>query len=478
MDDPRQDLRRLVDASLDAFLVLEGAPRGPGGEPDLRLVELNAPAERLLGLSRDEALGRTPAELPMQGVPEPLADAYSRVLATGQALEGRVEVTAPGAEGLWLRQRAVPTGRGLAVTVRDLTPQRDVDEHLRRQLHENRLLADEQAALRRVATAVAGADEPGAVFSLVAEEVCRLLEMDAAMICRFERGRATVVGAFGRGGAQLGLTAPLEGEGVLAAVHATRRPARVDSYRRLARALPAGAPPVPAGFRSGVAVPIRVGPGAWGAILAVQLDERPIPAGAEGRLTGFGDLIALAIANADATARLAEEATTDGLTGLANHRSFHDRLHGSVSLARRHARPLGLVLLDIDHFKRVNDEHGHQAGDRVLVEAAGRLLRQTRAGELLARVGGEEFCWLLPDADVDGALAAAERARAAIGGRPFPEVGRLTISAGVAALEAGETPGALYRRADGALYEAKRGGRDRSRAARAAAGAPAGETAP
>ena len=450
------DLRRLVDASLDAFLVLEedGA--------SLRVAELNAAAERLFGLSRGRAIGMPAGELPMAIVGGRLADAYAAVVAGNEPLEGRVELTAPGAEGLVLRQRAVRAGGGVAVTVRDLTLQRDVDENLRRQLHENRRLTEEQAALRRVATAVASEDEPSGVFSLVAEEVARLLEMDAAMVCRFAAEWATVVGAFG-GGVEVGLTAPLTGEGVLATVSATRRAARVDSYRALARQLDDDSPPVPAGFRAGVGVPIRVGSSVWGSVLAVQIEEQPIPADAESRLLGFGDLIGLAIANADARRRLAEEATTDSLTGLANHRSFHERLQGSVSLSRRHGRPLSLVVLDIDLFKRVNDEHGHQAGDRVLVEVAERLLRQARSGELLARVGGEEFGWLLPDADASGALAAAERARRAIASRPFAGVGSLTISAGVAELARDEAPGDLYGRADEALYEAKAAGRDLGR---------------
>jgi diguanylate cyclase (GGDEF)-like protein len=453
------DLRRLVDASLDAFLVLEDDGAG------LRVAELNAAAERLFGLTRGRAVGMPAGELPMAIVGGRLADAYAAVVDGNEPLEGRVEITAPGAEGLVLRQRAVRVGRGVAVTVRDLTLQRDVDENLRRQLHENRRLAEEQAALRRVATAVASEDEPSGVFSLVAEEVARLLEMDAAMVCRFAAEWATVVGAFGRGGAEVGLTAPLTGEGVLATVSATRRAARVDSYRALARQLGDESPPVPAGFRAGVGVPIRVGSSVWGAVLAVQVEDRPIPPDAETRLLGFGDLIGLAIANADARRRLAEEATTDSLTGLANHRSFHERLQGSVSLNRRHRRPLSLVVLDIDFFKRVNDEHGHQAGDRVLVEVAERLLRQARSGELLARVGGEEFGWLLPEADAAGAMAAAERARQAIASRPFAGVGPLTISAGVAELTSDEAPGDLYRRADEALYEAKTAGRDVSRLA-------------
>ncbi|MHB1571561.1 MAG: sensor domain-containing diguanylate cyclase [Solirubrobacteraceae bacterium] len=155
-------------------------------------------------------------------------------------------------------------------------------------------------------------------------------------------------------------------------------------------------------------------------------------------------------------------ATTDPLTGLANHRAFHERLGSEAARAMRHGRPLSLAILDLDHFKLVNDRYGHPAGDEVLREIAARLLRLARAGELIARVGGEEFAWVLPDSDADGAVAAAERARAAIRGTPVPPAGTVTVSAGVCDLAHASDVTSLYRHADEALYLAKRGGRDRT----------------
>jgi len=155
-------------------------------------------------------------------------------------------------------------------------------------------------------------------------------------------------------------------------------------------------------------------------------------------------------------------ATTDPLTGLANHRSFHERLGFEAARAVRHGRPLSLAILDLDHFKLVNDRYGHPAGDEVLREVAARLLRLARAGELIARVGGEEFAWVLPDTDAAGAQAAAERARAAVRGQPVPPAGTVTLSAGVCDLAHASDVAGLYRRADEALYLAKRGGRDRT----------------
>jgi diguanylate cyclase (GGDEF)-like protein len=154
-------------------------------------------------------------------------------------------------------------------------------------------------------------------------------------------------------------------------------------------------------------------------------------------------------------------ATHDPLTGLANRRLFDDRLDQEMANAVRHSRSLAVAILDLDCFKEVNDRFGHPAGDRALRETSQRLQRVLRRGDLLARVGGEEFAWILPEVHSHGAWAAVERARHAIGGEPFEGIGTITISIGMALRgELGEAA-LLYERADESLYRAKREGRDR-----------------
>lgn len=326
-----------------------------------------------------------------------------------------------------------------------------------RNLDENLALTAEQGALRRVATQVAAEAAPEAVFARVAQEVAGLLEVECGLVARYEPSRAVLVGWWGARQPAVGVTFPLEGAGALAQVARNGRAARVGGDEPLVDD-PVGSPARAGRYRSRVAAPVRVGGHLWGALLAATTRDETIDARAEARLERFAELVGLAIANADARVRLAARAASDPLTGLANHRTFFERLHADVERARRHGRPLGLVVIDLDHFKRVNDTRGHQAGDRVLVEVAERLSPLVRAEDTLARVGGEEFAWLLPEADARSAWAAAERARRAIAGAPFPGVGRVTMSAGVAELEAGATQ--LFRAADAALYWAKAQGRD------------------
>lgn len=160
--------------------------------------------------------------------------------------------------------------------------------------------------------------------------------------------------------------------------------------------------------------------------------------------------------------RLAEQALTDDLTGLANRRHGERQLEREIALAVRKGTDLGLLRVDVDHFKAINDEQGHQAGDRVLREVARRLGDAVRGGDLLARWGGDEFVAILPATERAGVLRAAERLRAAVAGSPVgvDDVATpVTISVGWAHWM-GDTPGDLLARADRALYRAKDGGRN------------------
>jgi two-component system cell cycle response regulator len=163
-----------------------------------------------------------------------------------------------------------------------------------------------------------------------------------------------------------------------------------------------------------------------------------------------------------------KHATIDALTGLFNRRHFESRLRGESSNARRHRRPLSLVLIDLDHFKSVNDTFGHEEGDNVLVRSAAAIRALLRSEDAAFRYGGEEFVVLLRDCDAESAAIVGNRLRAYLQGNPM-ELGpsrvsrTLTFSGGIAAATAKNSfdTDELVARADEALYRAKRGGRDR-----------------
>ena len=185
------------------------------------------------------------------------------------------------------------------------------------------------------------------------------------------------------------------------------------------------------------------------------------PAELEARVMAAVRVKRLHDALVEANRRLAAQALTDELTGLANRRHGGHQLQREIALAVRHGRLLALARVDVDHFKAINDTHGHQAGDAVLAEVARRLAATVRGGDELARWGGDEFVAILPGTDRNGALHAAERLRAAVAAAPIAIAGgelAVTVSVGWAHW-VGDTPDDLLARADRALYRAKDAGR-------------------
>jgi len=165
---------------------------------------------------------------------------------------------------------------------------------------------------------------------------------------------------------------------------------------------------------------------------------------------------------------LETQAHTDSLTGLANRRRFFEVGEAELARARRYGTPLSVLMLDIDHFKAVNDAHGHSAGDRVLQQLSRTCLEVMRTVDVVGRVGGEEFAILLPETALEGAVEVAERLRVAVAksavtrdeGAPI----RYTVSIGVATLDGNSNLDTLLSQSDTALYDAKHGGRNRVRA--------------
>lgn len=449
--------RSIVDTAVDGIITIQA-----NGVIDTA----NPAAERIFGYAADELIGRNVSML----MPEPyrsehegyvarfLTTGESRIIGVGREVMGRRKNGSVFPMHLSVGEMRVGGRPMFTGIVHDVTERRRIEDELARIEARTRALAQE-AAVRRVAIAVARGTAPSVVFDLVASEVARLLDADVGLVCRFEKAEAVVVGSFGRYETDRAVRLPIDGRGALASVRRTGEPSRVDDYDELARE-PIGHIAARVGFRQGVAAGVRIGDDLWGGVLAASFDPAGLPSGSEHQLAHFAELAGLAIANAEDRARLAAMAGTDPLTGLANHRTFQERLREEVGRATRYGRQLSLAIFDVDHFKAVNDTFGHQAGDVVLCEVARRLRQAARHGELVARLGGEEFAWLLPETGADSALAAADRARELIAATPFPAVGTVTVSGGVCVLAAAGDADSLVRFADGALYWAKGHGRN------------------
>jgi diguanylate cyclase (GGDEF)-like protein len=180
-------------------------------------------------------------------------------------------------------------------------------------------------------------------------------------------------------------------------------------------------------------------------------------------LESVADICATAIQNAHYVERVKQLAYLDGLTGIFNRRFFELRILEEIERARRYSTAMAVIMADIDHFKRLNDEFGHVLGDEVLRQVSSLFQQQVRRIDVVCRYGGEEFAILLTQASSENALLIAEKLRKTVAGWQFPGVPcTVTISTGVAALpEHGTTRDALVKAADAALYTAKQSGRNR-----------------
>ena len=326
---------------------------------------------------------------------------------------------------------------------------------------ERQRAADQNAALARAAKNLNESPDLGTLLTRICDEAALLIGADSAVIYRVpedEPDALSLEAAHGLPPEYLGYRLPA-GEGLAGKVLIADHPMCTEDYARVGRPTP-GSPWEH--VEASIAVPVHWG-GELRGVLSVAY-RRPVSLGSGQlqALESFAELAAAAFTNAAIRAGLAEAARTDPLTGCLNHAALHDGLEREIERAERSlGTPLSLVLLDLDRFKEVNDEHGHLVGDEVLRRVGHALRSTTRPYDLAARYGGDEFALVAAEADEDVAREIAARAIERIGfglgdlgGEHGPRA-----TAGVAQWEPGLTAGDLIARADRALLYGKRANR-------------------
>ncbi|MBJ7332639.1 MAG: diguanylate cyclase [Solirubrobacteraceae bacterium] len=324
-------------------------------------------------------------------------------------------------------------------------------------------LSEEHDALRSIATAVAAGEDPERVCDLAAKEAARLVGGDGGAILQHdaESGDMTLVGSWRRVGARHPTGGPMTviPGSFIERLWTTGEAQRVDDTRiaddGYAGALAAR------GYHGWAATPITVRGKLWGALAVTAIEANSLSSNAGDHLAEFAELIGMAVANTEKVERLSSDAATDPLTGLANHRAFQERLRQEIARRDRYGRDIAVALVDVDHFKAVNDTGGHATGDAVLRTVAEHLHEHLRGEDLLARVGGDEFAVLLPESDAASAAIALERGRRAIERASASDGAPVTISVGICDTVQADDAVALLRFADGALYWSKEHGRNR-----------------
>ncbi|MDX6680406.1 MAG: hypothetical protein QOG94_445 [Solirubrobacteraceae bacterium] len=377
----------------------------------------------------------------------PILSSNREVLGTFALYYGRDRLPKPSDE--FIIDRSIHLARLAIEQCRDA-------QALRRSATQARALAREQTALQRVATSVAAETNPAILFTRVAQQVSLLLRAECGYALRFVgEDEYRVIGAWGRPGARI-LSVGAVGQQMPDGLGVELRRGLTAKRRSVEK----GTHPFDYGHRIGA--PIVVGGRPWGMVVAMRDRSGAFPPEDEKRIARFAQLASVAVANGDTRERLATQALTDPLTGLFNRRAFDQRLAEETNRALRHGRELSMIIVDVDHFKTINDRFGHATGDLVLVNLARSLEAVMRQGDLLARVGGDEMAMILGDCPPSQAADVAERMRRAIDeASPLAQRHGTTLSIGVAGLAPGCSEKDLLRHADQALYRAKAEGRNR-----------------
>ena len=313
-----------------------------------------------------------------------------------------------------------------------------------------------EKAIRRVGEASAAGLERQGVFELAVENAVQACEADCGRGVPLERSRLRDVAV----GAQ---------DPELVAVLEDAERMAVAAQSTADRQVPMTATAVDA---HGIALSLKARLGVGGAaqhlgVISLARRRRPFTAQESDLLEYLAAQAVISIENADLHETVQRQAITDELTGLANLRQMHGSLEREFERGRRFNTPVGLVLLDLDDFKMINDTYGHQQGDEVLAEVAGVLRDLSRDIDEPARYGGEELAVVLPQTEIEGAAHLAERMREAIESLRIPRLDgegdlRVTASFGVASVPSSASDkGSLVAAADAALYRAKRAGKNR-----------------
>lgn len=449
-------LREVLDGVHEAFISMDA-----GGV----ITDWNPAAERTFGFSREEAVGRVLADTI---IPESYRPAHWRGLrhfleaGVGPVLGQRLELSAVHREGHEFPVELTISAASEAGEPSFHALLHDISERKRAE----RLLVAQNA----VTTVLARAAEPSEAIEALLPALGESMEWQLgsywAVDERAQELRVLATWCAPSFAADEFVAQTMElrfavGDGLPGRAWASAEPVWIDDVgadSSLPRARAARA----AGLTAAICVPIARAGGVIGVIEFLSSQRRSIDRSIGELLAGFGDQIGQLLGaleeRLELLVRLERLALTDELTGLPNRRAWEDGLRRELARAARERNRVCVGLIDLDEFKRFNDERGHHSGDELLAEAATVWQTKLRPSDLLARLGGDEFGLLFPAWSLEAAVAVVQRLRTAT-----PSGHR--SSAGVTCWDGSELPAELVKRADAALYKAKRDGRDRTVAA-------------
>lgn len=457
--------RTSVEALLDGFAIFSSVRDASGRIIDFRYEYINEAGCMLNNRSREEHIGHTLLELFPAQQDFGLIQEYARVVETGQPLikENLQYEDVYGGGNKLARAydvRIVKLGDGFVIVWRDVTERKRIEESER----EQRTLAE---ALQEIAISLNSTLEREAVLDNILEQLGRVVPYDSVNLMLIKNGDAQIVRSRGyeeRGLQDIVLTHRLNVSETnnLRWMAETGKPMTIpDTWQspdwvRL---------PKSEWIRSYAGAPLRVNGRTIGFLNVNSAQPGFYSNKYADRLLAFAVQSALAIENAELFREVQELALTDSVTGLRNRRGLLELGQQEMERSIRFRHSLSALMIDIDHFKNINDLFGHEGGDEVLRFLGNLLLNSTRKSDIVGRYGGEEFLILLSETELSSAIKAAERLRMSFSTLAIPVQDKkisCTISIGVSSLANGARDlHELIRQADQAMYEAKRAGRNR-----------------
>ncbi len=489
--------RAAIDGSLDAFFLLQSYRDAGGKLTNFVLVDMNSKAEELLSQNKDNLLGKGLSEVFLREGNLTYFERYLRAFKTRKGFEEELEISHPNIKAKWVQMQVVPLSDGIAVTCRDITERKKTEEAAQQanknltrwvndleQRNRETLLLGQMSEFLQACNSTEEAYQvindllkpffpniSGGLF--VARNSKNLVEMVAIWgdlrgiseaifspqdCWALRRGRAHFVPAstsnllckhiHQKNHRQYQLNSNISGKIILNSPTKNELP---SAYPVMVEHL---------------CVPMIAQGDALGLLCLASEESGRISEDQQRLATAVAEHIALALANLKLREALEYQSIRDGLTGLYNRRYLEESLEREISRAQRQKFSLGIIMIDIDHFKQYNDTFGHDAGDVVLQQLGNILQKNVRGSDIACRYGGEEFTLILPEISLELVKERAEQIRVEVQQlKPKhrdQDLGQITLSLGISMFPSqGLTGESIVRAADTALYQAKEEGRNR-----------------
>ncbi|MEC4812739.1 MAG: PAS domain S-box protein [Scytonema sp. PMC 1069.18] len=468
LKDSEARFRAAAEGSLDAFFVLQSVRNETGRIVDFTLVNLNSKAEDLISAYRERVIGAKLSELFPETYTSKCFDKCVHVVETQKVLHKELRVSIPNIKAEWIQYQIVPLADGVAITARDITESKKSEAELQR---ANTQLTAWVQELERRNTEIAMLGEMSEILQacLTVEEAYDVLSQLVQPLFPELSGGVFVINSSKRlvdavatwGDAMLNsqkVFTPNE-------CWALRR-GRVHRVDKLHSNLQCKHIHHEACYAESLCVPMMAQGEAMGILYLSSPEQGLITPAIQQLAVTVAEHIALALANLKLHEALEQQSIRDALTGLFNRHYLEESLERELCRAERKQQSMGIIMIDVDHFKRFNDTFGHEAGDTVLRELGTFLKQQVRGSDIVCRYGGEEMVLILLEASLETATQRAEQIRENVKHLIMKNrnqlLGAITLSMGVACFpEHGLTGEAVIQAADAALYRAKQEGRDR-----------------